>query len=40
MKIKHVIESFAPYFIVSEEFVTLLNNRNLSTIAKYFLEGN
>lgn len=39
-KIKNIIECFAPYFIVSEEFITLLNNRGLSSISKYFLEGN
>jgi len=39
-KIKSVIECFAPYFIVSEEFIGLLNSRGLASMSKYFLEGN
>lgn len=39
-KIKHIIECLAPYFNVSEDFIGLLNSRNLSSISKYFLEGN
>jgi hypothetical protein len=39
-KIKNIIECFAPYFIVSEEFISLLNSRGLSSVSKYFLEGN
>jgi hypothetical protein len=37
MTIKTVIEGFAPYHIVSEEFLALLNKNSLSNFSRYFI---
>lgn len=38
--IKAVIEGLAPYHIVSEEFLALLNKSSLSNFSRYFIESN
>ena len=35
--IKTVIEGLAPYHIVSEEFLALLNRNSLSNYSRYFI---
>lgn len=35
--IKAVIEGLAPYHIVSEEFLALLNKNSLSNFSRYFI---
>lgn len=38
--LKRVIEGFAPYHIISQEFIQLLNRNGLSSFSRYFIESN